>query len=72
MPLACNYPGDPASSSIPICAGDNITAVYYYWLYTVRPMVLWMADCGPDCRTFNASERNWFKIAQRGLISGTI
>jgi hypothetical protein len=35
-------------------------------------MVLWMADCGSDCRTFNASEGQWFKIAQRGLISGTI
>ena len=35
-------------------------------------MVLWMADCGADCRTFNASQGNWFKIAQRGLISGTI
>jgi Auxiliary Activity family 9 (formerly GH61) len=46
--------------------------VYYYWLHTVGPMVLWMADCGADCRTFNASLGNWFKIAQRGLLSGTI
>jgi hypothetical protein len=32
-------------------------------LHTVGPMVLWMADY--------ASQGNWFKIAQRGLINGT-
>ncbi|KAE8446402.1 hypothetical protein EG329_012007 [Mollisiaceae sp. DMI_Dod_QoI] len=70
--LACNFPGDPAPSSIPINAGDNITAVYYYWLHTVGPMVLWMADCGASCATLNLTTANWFKIAERGLLSGTI
>ena len=35
-------------------------------------MVLWMADCGESCITFTPSEGNWFKIAQRGLLNGTI
>ncbi|KAL5325981.1 hypothetical protein ACEPPN_007118 [Leptodophora sp. 'Broadleaf-Isolate-01'] len=70
--LACNFPGDPAVSSIPINAGDNITAVYYFWLHTVGPMVLWMADCGVSCQKFNPSEAKWFKIAERGLLTGTV
>ncbi|OCL13487.1 lytic polysaccharide monooxygenase [Glonium stellatum] len=70
--IACNYPGDPAPASIPITAGDNITAVYYDWLHTVGPMVVWMADCGESCATFHATNGKWFKIAQEGLINGTI
>ncbi len=70
--LACNYPGDPAVSSIPINAGDNITAVYNYWLHTVGPMILWMADCGASCKDFNPPEGKWFKIAERGLVTGSV
>ncbi|TVY84956.1 Cellulose-growth-specific protein [Lachnellula suecica] len=70
--VACNAPGNPAPASIPINAGDNITAVYYYWLHTVGPMIVWMADCHGPCSDFNATEGDWFKIAQEGLISGTV
>lgn len=72
MSIACNAPGDPAPASIPINAGDNITAIYYYWLHTVGPMIVWMADCHGPCSSFNASEGDWFKIAEEGLISGTV
>jgi hypothetical protein len=90
--LTCNYPGDPAPASIPIAAGDNITAVYYYWLHRTGPMIVWMARCpdeievttyaGPavlesgahfgGCRDFNASEAQWFKIFQGGLLNGSM
>ena len=70
--LACNFPGNSAHASIPIIAGQNITAVYGYWVHTVGPMVAWMADCGGDCRDFNAADADWFKIGEKGLLSGTV
>lgn len=73
--LTCNSPGTPARSSIPITAGQTLTAVYAYWIHTVGPMITWLAYCANaanDCTTFNASTASWFKIAQRGLEEGTI
>lgn len=38
-------------------------------------MIAWMAYCsnpGNDCTTFDSSTAAWFKIGQRGLLSGTI
>lgn len=31
-----------------------------------------MADCHGPCSEFNSSEGDWFKIAQEGLLSGTV
>ena len=76
--LSCNTPGTPARAYIPITAGQNITAVYAYWVHTVGPMIAWLAYCANDandandCRTFDASTASWFKIGQKGLLDGTI
>ncbi|KAF2006555.1 lytic polysaccharide monooxygenase [Amniculicola lignicola CBS 123094] len=70
--LACNTPGTPAVTSIPINAGENITAVYGSWVHTVGPMVAWLADCGGDCRDFDTTNADWFKIGEKGLLWGTI
>jgi hypothetical protein len=73
--LSCNTPGTPARTYIPITAGENITAVYAYWVHTVGPMIAWMAFCGNkanDCATFDSSTADWFKIGQKGLLEGTI
>jgi hypothetical protein len=71
--LSCNTPGTPARAYIPIRAGQNITAVYMYWVHTVGPMIAWMAHCAhDDCTTFDSSTASWFKIGQQGLESGTI
>lgn len=35
-------------------------------------MVLWLTDCGDSCSTLNLTDANWFKIAERGLLSGDI
>ncbi|KAF2713703.1 lytic polysaccharide monooxygenase [Pleomassaria siparia CBS 279.74] len=70
--LACNFPGTPAHASIPINAGENITGVYGMWVHTVGPMLVWMADCSGNCRTFDADKADWFKIGERGLLEGTI
>ncbi|KAF2112145.1 glycoside hydrolase [Lophiotrema nucula] len=71
--LACNAPGNPAQTSIPINAGEDISAVYYAWVHTVGPMIAWMTPCtNGDCRTFDPKGADWFKIGQRGLLEGTI
>ncbi|KNG48816.1 glycoside hydrolase family 61 protein-like protein [Stemphylium lycopersici] len=73
--LSCNNPGTPAMASIPLLAGQNITAAYGPWLHTVGPMVAWMAYCSNtanDCGTFPLGNALWFKIGERGLLSGSI
>jgi hypothetical protein len=73
--LSCNTPGTPARAYIPIAAGQNITAVYAYWVHTVGPMIAWLAYCANDvndCRTFDSASADWFKIGQKGLLEGTI
>jgi hypothetical protein len=73
--LSCNTPGTPARAYIPITAGQNITAVYAYWVHTVGPMIAWLAYCANDandCHTFDSSSADWFKIGQKGLLEGTI
>ncbi|KAJ4357204.1 uncharacterized protein N0V89_001779 [Didymosphaeria variabile] len=71
--LSCNTPGTPARAYIPILPGQNITAVYMYWVHTVGPMIAWMARCpNDDCHTFDSSTASWFKIGERGLQDGTI
>ncbi|KAJ4292489.1 hypothetical protein N0V90_009151 [Kalmusia sp. IMI 367209] len=63
----------PARSYIPILPGQNITAVYMYWVHTVGPMIAWMAHCpADDCATADPASLSWFKIGQKGLQDGTI
>ena len=68
--LACNRPGVPPPSYIPIKAGENITAVYWYWLHPVGPMSVWLASCGDDCIRADPNEVEWFKIWEAGLLEG--
>ncbi|CAN9112096.1 unnamed protein product [Alternaria alternata] len=73
--LSCNTPGTPARAYIPIRAGENITAVYAYWVHTVGPMIAWMAYCDNadnDCTTFSSETADWFKIGEKGLLDGSI
>ena len=70
--LACNKPGTPPPSSIPIRAGENITAVYWYWLHPVGPMTAWMAACNGDCNAVDVNKLDWFKIWEAGLEEGNL
>lgn len=70
--LACNVPGVPPPSYIPIRAGDNITAVYWYWLHPVGPMTVWLARCAADCRDEDVNRAGWFKIWEAGLLEGDL
>ncbi|KAK3346608.1 glycoside hydrolase family 61 protein [Lasiosphaeria hispida] len=71
--LACNKPGSPPPGSIPIQAGEDINAIYYYWLHPVGPMTAWLARCGEggdSCNGVDVNEVEWFKIWEAGLIDG--
>ncbi|KAG9229892.1 glycosyl hydrolase family 61-domain-containing protein [Amylocarpus encephaloides] len=74
LSMACNDPGTAAVASIPIEAGQDISAIYYFWLHAIGPMVAWLAPCDGSCNSpsFNASAASWFKIGQRGLLSGGV
>lgn len=61
--LACNHPGTAAAAYIPIEAGDEITAVYWYWLHPTGPMAVWLADCGESCEDVEPAELEWFKVS---------
>ncbi|KAK4217548.1 glycoside hydrolase family 61 protein [Rhypophila decipiens] len=69
--IACNIPGAPPPSYIPIQAGEKITAVYWYWLHPVGPMSVWLAACGDkDCSEVDVNQAGWFKIWEAGLLEG--
>jgi hypothetical protein len=41
------------------------------WAHDKGPMMVYMADCGGPCESFNFTNRPvWFKIEERGLVSG--
>lgn len=61
--LACNHPGSAAAAYIPVDAGDEITAVYWYWLHPTGPMAVWLAACGDSCEDVEPAELEWFKVA---------
>lgn len=71
--LACNIPATPPPSHIPIAAGDEITAVYWFWLHPVGPMTVWLARCGDTvdaCQDVDVNQIGWFKIWEAGLLEG--
>jgi hypothetical protein len=71
--LACNIPATPPPSHIPIAAGDEITAVYWFWLHPVGPMTVWLARCGDTvdaCQDVDVNHIGWFKIWEAGLLEG--
>jgi len=70
----CNKPGTgPAAKTIPIKAGDTITAKWKQWTHMEGPVLVYMARVNGN--SFSSSDGNgkvWFKIAHTGLVSGTI
>ncbi|KAK7753070.1 hypothetical protein SLS62_005020 [Diatrype stigma] len=70
--LACNDPGTPPSSYIPIEAGQDLTAVYWYWLHPVGPMSVWLAECDGPCEDADVNQLDFFKIWEAGLLDGTL
>lgn len=69
--MPCNDPAIPPVSSIPISAGEILTAIYWYWLHPVGPMSVWLAPCPEDnCSTANLTSVSWYKIWEAGLLEG--
>lgn len=66
--LACNTPGTAPPSYIPIAAGENITAVYWWWLHPVGPMSVWLAECGESCEDVDVNKLDFFKISEAGRM----
>lgn len=70
--LACNNPATSPSSYIPIEAGQDLTAVYWYWLHPVGPMSIWLANCSGPCEEVHVNQLDFFKIWEAGLLYGTL
>ncbi|KAK4225417.1 glycoside hydrolase family 61 protein [Podospora fimiseda] len=71
--MACNDPGVSVGKGyIDVEAGEEITAVYYYWLHPVGPMTVWLAFCEEDCTTLDVNKVGWFKIWEAGLLEGNL
>ncbi|KAL2157082.1 hypothetical protein VTH06DRAFT_7038 [Thermothelomyces fergusii] len=73
--VVCNNPGDYAEEYATIDAGAEIGAYYRGWPHDIGPIVVWMAYCGSEptsCSSFNGTGKHWFKIAEAGLLSGTM
>lgn len=74
--LVCNNPGSYAEEVATVRAGEEIASYWRAWPHVVGPVLVWMAYCGPEstsCSSFNGTGGDyWFKIAQWGLLSGTI
>jgi cellulase len=71
--MACNLNGAVAAKSASVAAGSVIVANWNNpWPHNIGPMVVWMANCGGSCASFNPTGKVWFKIQQTGLVSGTL
>ncbi|KAF8310781.1 hypothetical protein DL93DRAFT_1571220 [Clavulina sp. PMI_390] len=72
LAIACNGKNEPAALVANVTAGSFITYTWGSWPKGhTGPITNYMASCGDDCRTFNASNGNWFKIDETGYDSST-
>ncbi|KAH7928784.1 glycoside hydrolase family 61 protein [Leucogyrophana mollusca] len=73
--LSCNSNGASLGSgqlSATVAAGSSITAYWNTWPHSIGPVMVYMASCGGSCTSANTASLNWFKIDQKGLISGDL
>lgn len=74
--MTCNVGAQDASqrttSHAAVPAGADVTFQWVRWPTDHHgPVTTWMASCGSDCSTFDATGNVWFKIDELGLVSGT-
>ncbi|KAI0665960.1 glycoside hydrolase [Trametes maxima] len=73
--LACNHNGASLGSgqlSATVAAGSKVTATWNDWPHAIGPVMVYMASCGGACTSANPSSLSWFKIDEKGLISGSV
>ncbi|KDR68577.1 hypothetical protein GALMADRAFT_146231 [Galerina marginata CBS 339.88] len=72
--FSCNNNGQSSGAqlSATVAAGTSITAKWTQWTHAQGPVMVYMAKCTGACTAANSNTLKWFKIAQTGLISGTV
>ncbi|MCJ1312909.1 hypothetical protein MMC25_006585 [Agyrium rufum] len=71
--MACNQGGQVSSQTQTVAAGTVVTAYWNApWPHSIGPVTVWMAKCPGACTSSSPSGNAWFKIDQRGLVSGTL
>ncbi|KAF4604609.1 hypothetical protein EYR40_003383 [Pleurotus pulmonarius] len=72
--ISCNNNGQASAhqltTSVP--AGTEIIAHWSQWTHAQGPVMVYMAKCPGACTAANSATLDWFKIAETGLISGTL
>jgi hypothetical protein len=71
--ISCNNNGGagPSQQTATVAAGSEVIAYWSQWTHAQGPVMVYMASCGGSCSSVNSASLNWFKISERGLISGT-
>ncbi|KAF7312866.1 hypothetical protein MKEN_00970900 [Mycena kentingensis (nom. inval.)] len=70
--LTCGRDALKASQVATVPAGAKLEITWKtatgdgLWFHDVGPMMTYMASCGGDCTTFDASKAKWFKIQEQG------
>ncbi|QRV94473.1 glycoside hydrolase family 61 protein [Ceratobasidium sp. AG-Ba] len=73
--IHCNNNGEsgPSQQTLTIAAGSSITSYYSQWTHAEGPYTVYLAACpSSGCTGVSSSSVSWFKIAEQGLISGTV
>ncbi|PVG03616.1 glycoside hydrolase family 61 protein [Serendipita vermifera] len=73
--LHCNNNGQsgPNQQTLTIPAGGTITAYYSQWTHAEGPFTVYLAACpSSGCTGVSSAGLQWFKIDEKGLISGTL
>ncbi|KAF1809193.1 hypothetical protein P152DRAFT_476750 [Eremomyces bilateralis CBS 781.70] len=74
--LPCNNPGGSQYESTIVEGGEEITAHFNAppWADKSGFITVWMTECGgrTACATFRPTRAKWFKVAESGLLTGTV
>ncbi|KZV93255.1 cellulose-growth-specific protein [Exidia glandulosa HHB12029] len=72
--FSCNNAGTASAHQLSanVTAGTSITAKWSQWTHAQGPVMVYMAKCSGSCTSNNSGSLSWFKISERGLISGTV
>ncbi|RPB17327.1 hypothetical protein P167DRAFT_531575 [Morchella conica CCBAS932] len=68
--ITCNKAATAAKLTAPVAAGDKVEFFWTTWPESHKgPVMTYLANCGGDCTTVDATTLNYFKIDEAGLNS---